>query len=817
MKKSIYLAAAIVLATVSCQRDELVPEYNFSIKATREAGMDTKSTVSDDGAFSWVSGDAIGIYNGSSFNELTTTDNGASATFTGTVVGTPQTCAVFPFAIADTPSSVKLPASYEWVADQANAPMYATYNQSGLAFKHLGGLIKVTVAGVPAAATSFVFTADKDITGTYNIEGGEIKSQSAETGNSVTFTFEAAESAREMSFYVPVPVGSYKMAVALKNGEAELWSFAGSTSNEITRAKLLIMPKLTITSIPGTGEGTDPGTIMVYAKDQLDLEYAFKKGYDVQLDKDIACTSTMYIKDGVDLTIDLNGHTISAPEKVLWVMNAKVNITGPGTIKETKDNGYGALLVSGSATEAENYTVVNVGEDVILAGWSGIFISKDESGNTFNNYGVVINCDGTIFQSPADESHATGGNAIYINGSNKNTTGNVPVINLKNSTVNSPKGTGIYAAGYAEWTLDDCNITAEEAAIEIRAGKLGINGGTYTSTADPFNVAPNGNGTTTAGAALGISQHNTDLPIDVEINGGTFKGVYAIWEKDVQNKTALEAIKLTVNNGTFNGAIYSQNNPNCLVGGNYDDASALDYMGNYDGDIEITMARDGSITTSDFYKNRGGANTSSITLDGNNHVLTFHSSYRNHIQTSNNAKFVIKNATVDSDYKVGGSTWDDYGLIFQCPTEFSNVTFNRQLVLERPFVHNLTGVTIKQTSATGDMYALWITAGADVTFNGGAITALSSNGNKNRAIKIADEYVTDPQITKLNVSGVTFKSDKKAAVLVTSTAGANIVWGAGNNISGVAADQTNAVWNDADRTDAWNLVTVTGCTKYQEQ
>ena len=260
MKKSIYLAAAIVLATVSCQRDELVPEYNYSIKATREAGMDTKSTVSDAGSFLWVSGDAIGIYNGSSFNELTTTQSGASATFTGTVVGTPQTCAVFPYDIADTPSSVNLPDSYEWVANQANAPMYAEYDASGLAFKHLGGLIKVTVAGVPASATSFVFTADKDITGTYTInkdgENGEIKSQSAETGKSVTFTFAAAESAREMSFYVPVPVGSYKMAVALKNGETELWSFAGSTSNEITRAKLLIMPKLTITSIHGSGEGS---------------------------------------------------------------------------------------------------------------------------------------------------------------------------------------------------------------------------------------------------------------------------------------------------------------------------------------------------------------------------------------------------------------------------------------------------------------------------------------------------------------------------------------------------------------------------------
>ena len=86
----------------------------------------------------------------------------------------------------------------------------------------------------------------------------------------------------------------------------------------------------------------------------------------------------------------------------------------------------------------------------------------------------------------------------------------------------------------------------------------------------------------------------------------------------------------------------------------------------------------------------------------------------------------------------------------------------------------------------------------------------------NRAIKIADQYITNPQLTKLAVSGTTFKSQKKAAVLVTSTAGANIVWGEGNDISEVQADNVNAVWNDAARAAAWDLVTVTGCTKKQE-
>lgn len=234
-------------------------------------------------------------------------------------------------------------------------------------------------------------------------------------------------------------------------------------------------------------------------------------------------------------------------------------------------------------------------------------------------------------------------------------------------------------------------------------------------------------------------------------------------------------------------------------------------------EIDVRMTGPCGITTTDFYNKLGGPETTVINIDGNGNALTVNSAYRNHITTDNNAKIVLKNVTMDSNYKVEGSTWDDYGLIFDCPTEFTNVTFNRQLALSQPYKHILNNVTINQTAATGDMYALWIEAGADVTFNGGAVNAVSPNGNKNRAIKIADQYVTNPQLTKLNVSGVTFKSDKKAAVLVTSTAGADIIWGEGNDISNVAADQTNAVWNDADRTAAWDLITVNGCKKYQEQ
>lgn len=218
----------------------------------------------------------------------------------------------------------------------------------------------------------------------------------------------------------------------------------------------------------------------------------------------------------------------------------------------------------------------------------------------------------------------------------------------------------------------------------------------------------------------------------------------------------------------------------------------------------------------------GGTDADFVTIDAQGNKITFESNYRNAINCY--GKLTISNAEMDSTYKPEGSTWDDYALIFKYQEDganeivFNNVTFDRQVAIEKGVKATFNNCTINQTAATGDMYALWIQAGADVTLNNCKINSTNLNaGSKNRAIKIADEYVTNPTLTKLSVSGTTFISQKKAAVLVTSTAGADIFWGEGNDIHGVDADTTNAVWNDADRTAAWDLVTVTGCTKHQEQ
>ena len=127
-------------------------------------------------------------------------------------------------------------------------------------------------------------------------------------------------------------------------------------------------------------------------------------------------------------------------------------------------------------------------------------------------------------------------------------------------------------------------------------------------------------------------------------------------------------------------------------------------------------------------------------------------------------------------------------------------------------------MTIEATNTPSDNYALWMQTGTDVTLNGCTVNALSANGKNNRGIKISDQYIDGDAatvISYLNIKNSTFKSNKKAAVLVGSKGGATITVD-GIDISGVAADQTNAVWVDADYLDYANLVTVTGATVINE-
>jgi len=209
----------------------------------------------------------------------------------------------------------------------------------------------------------------------------------------------------------------------------------------------------------------------------------------------------------------------------------------------------------------------------------------------------------------------------------------------------------------------------------------------------------------------------------------------------------------------------------------------------------------------------GGESTKTITIDGSsearsaeNYTLTFKqtNSDWNNIVT-NGAKLILNNLNITSTENGGNKAWNNYILMFACETELENVNFSWPIGVSDD--STLKNVKI---SYEGDYYAIYVkNMGGNFVIDGLQVEA-------SRGIKVIEEYISEPQKVTLNISNSTFKTQKKAAVLVTSTVGADITWGEGNDISAVVADNFFAVWVDEDCAQYADLVTVNGVSKIVE-
>ena len=325
------------------------------------------------------------------------------------------------------------------------------------------------------------------------------------------------------------------------------------------------------------------------------------------------------------ITLDLAGHTLKIT--TAWTPltingeNAKLTITdssdeGTGTIistnadpviqvtqgeldfqsgtlevwdkwKSTGPNGeeayFGAdgIRVYGSSeSTAANYSVVRVGADATIrnldedaggipigSGYA-IDVNYDKSSGSMHAYGVSVEFSGTTENA-----------GMYVNGSIKDTSGNVPELTLgEGAQVDGM----IYAAGYAKWTIAGAEI-AGDTGMEIRAGELTMTAGSITGKGQPVNVQPNGNGSTTSGAGLAIAQHTTKLPIKVNVSGGTISGYTAFYESTPQKDPNTGVIYLSITGGSFvaiNGgknAVYSASKDEFISGGSFS-SSPVDYL-----------------------------------------------------------------------------------------------------------------------------------------------------------------------------------------------------------------------------------------------
>ncbi|MBQ6553099.1 MAG: hypothetical protein IJL83_05745 [Clostridia bacterium] len=229
-----------------------------------------------------------------------------------------------------------------------------------------------------------------------------------------------------------------------------------------------------------------------------------------------------------EITIDLGGNTITGDsDGAFFVYDGTVTLKN-GTI----DADYFGILVAGATTDKNPHVII--GEGVTVKGDYPIFVRKSygtnteaEGNATVDIYGKV---EGILF---VDGNMKTGDTVINIYGEIEND--DVAVALNGKATVNVKEGAKITGT----------------TGIEVRAGKLTVEGGTITGTAQPSSNHYNGSGTSTAGAGVGVSYYG-NATIDVSITNGNISGYTPLYIVNPNGTDYTGKVKVSVTGGTFN-------------------------------------------------------------------------------------------------------------------------------------------------------------------------------------------------------------------------------------------------------------------------
>ena len=233
------------------------------------------------------------------------------------------------------------------------------------------------------------------------------------------------------------------------------------------------------------------------------------------------------------------------------------------------ENGASLTLGEGtSATEINGGNLITGGVDT----WGAVGVAVIGTGSDGNS--PVNEETATKLTVNSGATVSTSAFAISGNGNSHNT-----IITISGGEISSKDAQAVYHPQNGNMVVNGGTITGD-TGIEMRSGKLEVNGGSIVGTGTPTDVLPNGNGSTTSGAGIAVSQHTTKLPITVKISGGEVSGYTALYETTPEKDPNPSVISLEVTGGTFtatNGgtnAVYSQNKTEFISGGTFSSAPA---------------------------------------------------------------------------------------------------------------------------------------------------------------------------------------------------------------------------------------------------
>lgn len=588
------------------------------------------------------------------------------------------------------------------------------------------------------------------------------------------------------------------------------WSVSGNKNYvdvRIERGKLTLTGKKkgTVTVTAAATDGSKRGASFKVAVNEKVTEYAavvngkgckdaaeLQKALDeskmplntVTLWKDITLEMPIYTKKNTNL--DLNGHTIHCEsDSAIIVTQTSLTLNGTGTVSSNvkAETGKSAIAVGSALPTAKTAATVNVGEDVTVSCETAI----RAAGNAQEN----LNIKGRVIGSVATGRDEKKPAKIKVYPTAEITNKNGVGIYLPSGTLNVEGGT----------------ITGT-TAIYVQSGTANITGGTIHGTGRAAAYVHKDDGCAATGDALAVESCGYPVPT-VNISGGTFSSDHAAPVGIYRTENAKPAVVNFVSY-TIPGYAYTAGQ---LAAALTSGEKAVDVT--LGTDIELMW--EGKETDGRL----GGANTKTISINLGGKKLTLSRCQSGLGAVNPKAVMTVKNGTMTSI----GSDGDAGEIRFRdCGLHLTGVAFEKPVAIDN--AGKKTGISNCSISdpdcpVSGPM--LRLSAGTNVTAD--RLTILARNEKApavtNSAIRISDENVCGnhtaaPADTTLTISNAAVASDAKAAVMVASCGKTRIVWSVGNDISGVAADTVNAVWNDADYAAYYRNITVKGCKLAQE-
>lgn len=549
--KKLFLLSIAALAFANCSNELDTEIQNLSEKEVITAQIPEGMSRTTTKALKvlWAEGDQIGVFRTKSeaepetfVNNCFTLSNGAGtvgASFTAEKAsGVDNVFAYYPYNVgagfSGSNMTITLPAEQNY-DDGNQLVMVGEFEEgsSAVSFKNAMALAVITVKNIPANYSKAVLTASDEeyLAGTAKASIGDNGATlTISRGSSKTLTINFGDNVEtEKRFYFAIPTGTYANGLTMTlEGEdvnpfkvGTLKDAANTTEftpevNEFFYHNIELNAGVTTTQEVSTEEG---------------LNAAFENGGSIKLTADIVLTKSL--SSTKDVTLDLAGKSITPSSS--FNTDALIVAKYGATLTINNSEGNGSLNANGNA---KVYAAVKLTEKGDVAE-EGQVAKLVVNGGTLTGtyYGISGNGD-----RPGTEVEINGGTI----------------------TSTADDGLGIYHPQDGTITIINGTITGAMSAIEMRAGTLNIKGGNFTATSSEFSSKSNGSGNTISGAAVAVSKYNAKSDLTVTIDAGTFNGIYALYEEYLETEPMPGNLSLAVNDGTFNGLVYSENCSNAF-------------------------------------------------------------------------------------------------------------------------------------------------------------------------------------------------------------------------------------------------------------